>query len=79
MLTGVRAERSEVFLGGVVGVPTGCISFTVLGLTTAVAFTDNIDGVWHWALNNPGGASTLSTTYYGFSFNEVGLWQGQTV
>ena len=67
------------FLGGLVGVPTGCIAWTIAGLTTAAAFSDNIDGVWNWHYNNPGGVSTLNKTYYGFSFNEVDIWNSFTL
>ena len=68
---GTLTSQGTFFLGGTVGVPTGCLAWTIGAAGTVAAYSDNIDGLYHWIYNNAGGGSTLNATYYGFSFNEL--------
>ncbi len=60
-----------------VEVPTGCYVFGARFLPTAIASRDDIDGWWHWAQHGPLDGSARN--YWGYSFDEINVWQSQTV
>ncbi len=57
--------------------PTGCFSFELGFTPTTVAGLDDIDGWWHW--NQAGPRHGTSRSYWGYSFDEVNLWQSNSV
>ena len=71
---------STIVLGGTgfLAVPTvsagNCwaVAFTFGG--TALPLLDDIDGLWHWALNSPD-----DNQYWQLSTNEQNIWQSQSV
>ncbi len=60
-----------------VTLPTGCMNVEFGFVPTTVASNDFIDGWWHWAQAGPVYGTTRS--YFGFSFDEINIWQSNTV
>ncbi len=57
--------------------PTGCFSFELGFTPTTVAGLDDIDGWWHW--NQAGTRHGDSRSYWGYSFDELNIWQSNSV
>jgi hypothetical protein len=83
---GTLTLLAAYWIGGPAAIPTGCYVVTILGGgASSIATTDDIDGLWLWSQDAYGGplmggpGAQVSQNYYGFSTDEIQLWQTRTI